>query len=200
MLDILDVPANVKQQPQTQNPPNGSVISEKSNFNQHNHRATDSQGRSLSGSEQKTSTARTLAKHINGEIKLGSPVTKSDDTSDDELSGRPTNPLPALSLPTGICYDPRMRFHCELDPPKDRSNFHPEDPRRIFHIFRAICEAGLVKDVMSPKELVGKPLRRIPARYAKKSELMLVHKEAHIDFIEKTRGQLLYISSVIKIY
>ncbi|KAL9120016.1 MAG: hypothetical protein Q9187_003425 [Circinaria calcarea] len=187
MLDILDVPANVELQPQTQNPLNGSVVSENQNLNQHILRATDSQGRGLSGSEQKTSTARTLTRKVNGEITLGSPVTKNDDTSDDELSGEPKTPLPASSLPTGICYDPRMRFHCELDPPKDRSNFHPEDPRRIFHIFRAICETGLVKDSMSPKELVSKPLRRIPARYAKKSELMLVHKEAHIDNIEKTR-------------
>lgn len=190
MQDILNTTTYVEQQPQIYNASNGSAILDKPKSNQQIVRIEKSRGRGASGSGQTSRTARTLARRVNGEIRLGSSVTGSDDTSDDELGGEPTNALPTSTLPSGICYDPRMRFHCELDPPKDRSNFHPEDPRRIFHIYRALCEAGLVKDIMSPKELVSKPLYQIPARYAKKSELILVHEEAHVDFMGKTRGEL----------
>lgn len=191
MQDILDTATNLEQQPLFRDASNGPVVLKKPRFNQENVQAAKSRGRGPSGSGKASRTARTLARRINGENRLGSPITESDDSSDDELGGEPPNALPASTLPSGLCYDPRMRFHCELDPPKDRSNFHPEDPRRIFHIYRAICEAGLVKDIMSPKELVEKPLYQIPARYAKKSELILVHEEAHIDFMGKTRGELL---------
>ena len=191
MQDILDTTTDVEQQLQIQNASNGSTLLQGPRSNQQIVGAAKSRGRGASGSGQTSRAARTLARRVNGEDKLGSPITESDDTSDEELGGEPKNGLPVSTLPSGICYDPRMRFHCELDPPKDRSNFHPEDPRRIFHIFRAICEAGLVRDIMSPKELVEKPLYQIPARYAKKSELILVHEEAHVDFMGKTRGELL---------
>ena len=140
------------------------------------------------------------AKILLGISEPGTPLLQtpeiSDDESDDEdtrttasvQDEQPVNPLPLSTLPTGLCYDARMRFHCELDPPKDRSNYHPEDPRRIFHIYRTLCEAGLVKDQMSPQQLVDQPLYRIPARYAKKSEICLVHEERHFDFMESTRG------------
>ena len=90
---------------------------------------------------------------------------------------------------TGLCYDARMRFHCETDPPKDRSDYHPEDPRRIFHIYRELCEAGLVDDEKMAKGLKSNPLYRIDARLAMKAELRLIHDDAHIAFMETTRGK-----------
>ena len=96
---------------------------------------------------------------------------------------------PASAGRTGLCYDARMRFHCETDPPKDRSDYHPEDPRRIFHIYRELCEAGLVDDDKMAKGPKSNPLHRIDARLAQKAELRLVHEDAHIAFMETTRGK-----------
>ncbi len=104
------------------------------------------------------------------------------------------------TLPTGLCYDVRMRYHCELDPPKQRLDFHPEDPRRIFFIYEELCRAGLVddrdnlKDEEGAKILVPNPLMRVFARPATAAEICLVHDKKHLDFIESTKGPL---SSII---
>ncbi len=98
--------------------------------------------------------------------------------------------LPSGALPTGLCYDPRMRFHAELDPPKDRSDFHPEDPRRIFWIYRALCEAGLAEDrTLGFPVVVPQPLRRIPVRHATRDEVLQVHTEDHFMFVKETASE-----------
>ena len=113
-----------------------------------------------------------------------------EDVADDEGFDRlsPQRPaLPKSTLPTGLCYDPRMRYHTELDPPKDHSDFHPEDPRRILAIYRTLCEAGLVDDaVLSHRPLVVQPMRMIPARHATRSEVLEVHYEHHFNFLKET--------------
>ena len=118
----------------------------------------------------------------------------ASESSDDELNTPRKaedfhNTRPASAGRTGLCYDARMRFHCETDPPKDRSDYHPEDPRRIFHIYRELCEAGLVDDEKMAIGLKSNPLYRIDARLALKAELRLVHEDAHIAFMETTRGK-----------
>ncbi|KAL9606962.1 MAG: hypothetical protein Q9167_008075, partial [Letrouitia subvulpina] len=92
-------------------------------------------------------------------------------------------------LATGLCYDSRMRYHSELDPPKQRLDFHPEDPRRIFCIYEALCLAGLLQDpqFMQPA-IVEKPLVRITARHATASEICEVHTAAHFELISHTEG------------
>ena len=94
------------------------------------------------------------------------------------------NPLEYSSKRTGICYDVRMRFHATVD----EEDLHPEDPRRIFEIYKAICVAKLIDDpkflgVMKQNDLmVG-----ILARPVTKEEALLVHTENHWQFLESTQ-------------
>ncbi|MCJ1474988.1 Histone deacetylase hda1 [Lambiella insularis] len=120
-------------------------------------------------------------------LTLGALYESSD--SDDELADIHGHgePLPFTSAKTGLCYDARMRFHTELSPPKDRSDYHPEDPRRILFIYRELCEAGLVDDKnMSIHPLASNPVLPIMARPATKPEVCLVHDDAHFEFVKST--------------
>ncbi|KAI4140169.1 MAG: hypothetical protein LQ341_003942, partial [Variospora aurantia] len=92
-------------------------------------------------------------------------------------------------LATGLCYDVRMRYHCELEAAKPRLDFHPEDPRRIYHIYRELCQAGLYKDPQFDVPIIDKPLERIRARNATPSEICLVHHANHYHFMESTAGR-----------
>ena len=102
------------------------------------------------------------------------------------------SPSPFLSeLPTGYCYDVRMRYHCELEPPKDRRDYHPEDPRRIFSIYRELCMAGLIDDSLlcqntGAAPLVPTPLKQIDVREVEESEVELVHDKKHWEFMRAT--------------
>jgi histone deacetylase 6 len=106
----------------------------------------------------------------------------SDWSDDDEVAHVG---LPLASLPSGLCYDVQMRYHCEVRPTSD---VHPEDPRRIYYIFKELCRAGLVDDIESTRPLVERPLRRINARNATEEEISLVHTTEHYAFVESTKG------------
>lgn len=96
--------------------------------------------------------------------------------------------LPVASLATGLCYDIRMRYHCEVRP---AAEVHPEDPRRIYYIYKEICRAGLIEDldiVAAPKMLVPMPLKRIDVRNATKEEVELVHTDEHFQFVADTQS------------
>ncbi|KZF20599.1 Arginase/deacetylase [Xylona heveae TC161] len=99
-------------------------------------------------------------------------------------------PLPFASLPTGLCYDVRMRFHAEVKPVQEH---HPEDPRRIVYIYNELCQAGLVQDPSAPcppagnLPLGGETLYRIPAREATPDEICLVHTQTHYAFVQSTK-------------
>lgn len=91
-------------------------------------------------------------------------------------------------LKTGLCYDVRMRYHAKIftsyfeyiDP-------HPEDPRRIYRIYKILAENGLIKDPMlSGVEDIGDLMLKIPVREATTEEILEVHSKEHLDFIEKT--------------
>ena len=99
--------------------------------------------------------------------------------------------ITVATLPTGLCYDVRMRYHCELDPPKQRLDFHPEDPRRIYYIYKALCKAGLVAGVDDSSSITSKFLQKVNIRYATKEEICLVHDAKHFDFVKSTKGILL---------
>jgi histone deacetylase 6 len=94
------------------------------------------------------------------------------------------NPLEYSSQRTGICYDVRMRFHATVD----EEDLHPEDPRRIFEIYKAICAAKLIHDpkflgVVKQNDLMA----GILARPVTKEEALLVHEEQHWKFLESTQ-------------
>ncbi|KAL9033688.1 MAG: hypothetical protein Q9180_005813, partial [Flavoplaca navasiana] len=117
---------------------------------------------------------------------LAAPFSPSDD---ELLDGESESTVPVAHpklLATGLCYDIRMRYHSELDPPKQRLDFHPEDPRRIYHIYRALCQAGLYKDPQFNVSTIEKPLERIQARNATASEICLVHTVNHYNFVAST--------------
>lgn len=112
-----------------------------------------------------------------------------DDASDSVFyDEQPPYGLPVSTLPTGLCYDERMRYHAEVATINE-SNYHPEDPRRIFFIFKELCEAGLVEDSKSRKTLVRQPLFRIDAREATEEECCLIHTAKHYEFVKRTSGE-----------
>ena len=143
-----------------------------------------------------SNNSRAVTESIASRIRLGSPIesSSSSEESDDPLSDKVLDqrilPRSLTSLRTGLCYDSRMRFHTELEPGKDTSDYHPEDPRRIFHIYKTLCQAGLVEDEMTIPPLVANPVFRILARPAKKSEICLVHDEAHFNWMKGTAGKI----------
>ena len=118
---------------------------------------------------------------INDKLVLGSTSEETDDDdslldtesvmSDDDDT--PFYGLPIKQLPTGLCYDDRMRYHAEVASTSENS-LHPEDPRRIFYIFKELSEAGLVADGNNQRPLVPQPLFRIDAREATEEECCLV--------------------------
>lgn len=111
----------------------------------------------------------------------------TDESSIDEEHDVPRG-LPVSKLPTGLCYDDRMRFHSEVSAPTGDS-VHPEDPRRIYYIYKELCEAGLVGNEEKYPPLVDPPLKRINAREATKEEICSVHTIPHYDFVQRTSGE-----------
>ncbi|CAL9729994.1 histone deacetylase Hda1p [Monosporozyma unispora] len=91
-------------------------------------------------------------------------------------------------LKTGLCYDVRMRYHAKIftsyfeyiDP-------HPEDPRRIYRLYKILAENGLINDPMlSGTDDLGDLMVKIPIREATNEEILEVHSQEHLDFIEST--------------
>jgi len=83
-----------------------------------------------------------------------------------------------------------MRFHTEKELDEDE-DIHPEDPRRIYEIFKELKGAGLVaSEDEGPLDsrLVPFKLFRIPARHAEVAEICLVHSRAHYDWMSKLTG------------
>jgi histone deacetylase 6 len=137
-----------------------------------------------------------IANAISGRLNLDS-VSDGEDEGDsimDDVSDsiyydeQPPHGLPISTLPTGLCYDERMRYHAEVATINE-SNYHPEDPRRIFFIYRELCEAGLVDDLKSRRPVVRQPLFRIDAREATEEECCLIHTSKHYEFVKSTSGE-----------
>ncbi|KAH3901266.1 probable Histone deacetylase HDA1 [Saccharomycodes ludwigii] len=94
-----------------------------------------------------------------------------------------------VPLKTGVCYDVRMRYHAKIytsyfeyiDP-------HPEDPRRIYRIYKILCENGLIVDpslsIDENTDDVGEWMLRIPIREATDDEILEVHTLEHLNFIK----------------
>ncbi|KAK3954682.1 hypothetical protein QBC32DRAFT_76963 [Pseudoneurospora amorphoporcata] len=108
-------------------------------------------------------------------------------------------------LPTGCCYDDRMKLHANAD--FGPNPHHPEDPSRIEHIMRIFKREGLVftgNDEDLKKVIRTDPRRymwRIPARHATKEEICLVHHPEHFRWVEdlsrKPTSELRRLSTVM---
>ncbi|KAI0181843.1 putative histone deacetylase A [Hypoxylon sp. FL1284] len=91
-------------------------------------------------------------------------------------------------LPTGCCYDDRMKLHANAD--FGPTPHHPEDPRRIEEIMKMFKKGGLVftgldselLDIL--RETPTKYMWRIPARPATKQEICTVHTPGHFDWVQ----------------
>lgn len=119
------------------------------------------------------------------------PDTGESQTSDstDELV---KSMLRRSQLPTGCCYDDRMKLHANAD--FGPTPHHPEDPRRIEEIMKMFKKAGLVftgpdtelLDIL--RETPNKYMWRIPARPATKQEICMVHTPRHFEWVHGLTG------------
>ncbi|CAD0054141.1 unnamed protein product [Aureobasidium pullulans] len=98
--------------------------------------------------------------------------------------------LPYSTSQTGLVYDVRIRFNVEVRPEVNQG-VHPEDPRRIYAIYKELVDAGLVDDPSTGvhpedprriyaiyKELVDAGLVDDPS-----TEVCAVHSERHWEFV-----------------
>ena len=115
---------------------------------------------------------------------LTPPFKRTSSEESEESKGPLKHRLQLAMLPTGLCYDVRMRFHCEIMPLNSTEDHHPEEPRRIYAIYQELCKAGLVDDPMSTRPLVPQPLLRVLARNATPEEIGLVHDARHYEFVK----------------
>ncbi|CAK7890694.1 histone deacetylase Hda1p [[Candida] anglica] len=122
---------------------------------------------------------------------------KLNGTSTDTTNTSPLVVVPSTkpqlfysTLKTGIAYDVRMRYHAKIftsyfeyiDP-------HPEDPRRIYRIYKILAEAGLIQDsALSGTDDIGPLMVKIPVREATSEEILEVHTEEHLKYIESTES------------
>lgn len=126
----------------------------------------------------------------------------AEDEEDHPSTGYPLAFKRRGILPTGCCYDDRMKLHANAD--FGSSPHHPEDPARIEYIMRMLKRAGLVypgsdADLISIlQKTPNKYVWRIPARRATKEEITSVHHPHHFRWVEglshKTTDELRILS------
>ncbi|QSZ32676.1 hypothetical protein DSL72_002255 [Monilinia vaccinii-corymbosi] len=132
---------------------------------------------------------RVLTSMENAHVTYGDydPEDEMDSSSSSEDMKIIATPRQAY-LPTGCCYDDRMKLHATGDFSDNMS--HPEDPRRIEAIMRTFKEAGLlyVGPIESLEGILekapGKYMWRIAAREARKDEICTMHTAMHYDWVE----------------
>lgn len=112
-----------------------------------------------------------------------------EDQHDSDYSEPEVGPVPRKAwLPSGLCYDDRMRLHAIADWSDNEG--HPESPQRIESIFKEFKDAGLIfKGTDDELEMVLKTsptawMWRIQAREATKDEITIVHGASHFKWVE----------------
>lgn len=117
---------------------------------------------------------------------------EDDDTDDEELFDNKLQDLRSRRLlPTGVCYDDRMKLHANADWSPEKH--HPEDPQRIEAIFNRFKMHDLVftgSDEELHDVLEKSPTRymwRIVCRQAHRSEIILVHTVSQFEWAESLK-------------
>ncbi|KAK3372787.1 histone deacetylase A-like protein [Lasiosphaeria ovina] len=146
---------------------------------------------------------------LEGSVMTSNGQSLDDDAADEDedlgLIGYQPDVRQRRLLPTGCCYDDRMKLHANAD--FGPNPHHPEDPSRIEHIMATFKRGGLVytgSDVDLLKITQNQPTKymwRIPAREATKEEICLVHSPTHFTWVEelsqKPTEELRRISTVM---
>lgn len=97
-------------------------------------------------------------------------------------------PRRAANLPTGCCYDDRMKLHANAD--FSGNEHHPEDPRRIEAIMKEFKDAGLIftGTTFELAELLKSTphqwMWRIGARKATREEIQTAHTASHFEWVK----------------
>ncbi|KAF2398164.1 putative histone deacetylase [Trichodelitschia bisporula] len=91
--------------------------------------------------------------------------------------------LSYASKRTGLVYDARMKYHCE--PISGDDDLHPEDPRRIWFIYKELQKAGLTEHEEDSEADRQWKLLRICARLAEPSEVALAHSIDHYKWVQR---------------
>ena len=126
-------------------------------------------------------------------LKALGDLTLPDSTPEESMkssSSTESSVLPTgrkAFLPTGCCYDDRMKLHANAD--WSNNPHHPEDPRRIEAIMKTFRDAGLIY-TGSRFELEGllktSPtlwMWRIQARAATEPEICTAHTASHFQWV-----------------
>ncbi|KYK54228.1 Histone deacetylase superfamily [Drechmeria coniospora] len=150
--------------------------------------AMDVDGHAMDGVESTNGLDREGGSHIEEE-DTASEGGSSDSGDDSDSQDRTLEHLQRRGLlPTGCCYDDRMKLHMNAD--FSPNTHHPEDPRRIHEIFTAFKKMGLVYTGPASelprimKECPTKYMWRIPARPATREEICLAHSSDHLAWVE----------------
>jgi len=78
-----------------------------------------------------------------------------------------------------------MRFHQTVD----YRDTHPEDPRRIYRIYKELALAGLIEDRETTSANHDELMLRLRARYATEEEVLLVHSKEHLEEMKATESR-----------
>ena len=122
---------------------------------------------------------------------LASPQDSEPSESQEEEEPEPSPRR--FHLPTGCCYDARMKMHANAD--FSQSPHHPEDPRRIEAIFQEFRRGGLIFDGSDSElfdVLKNSPTRwmwRISARAATREEVCTAHTASHFEWVDALRDK-----------
>lgn len=122
--------------------------------------------------------------------ELENPELPEDESHAESQSTSPVikNDVVRAGLPTGCCYDDRMKFHANAD--FSSAPHHPEDPRRIEAIMTAFKHENLVLDGTTIENLAeikrhpNKYMWRIRARAATRKEICLAHTASHFEWVK----------------
>ncbi len=110
------------------------------------------------------------------------------DSNYEDLASFPLDLQRRGLLPTGCCYDDRMKLHTNAD--FGPAQHHPEDPSRIEEIMKAFKRAGLIyagSEADQFEVVQDYPTRfmwRIAAREARRDEVLLVHSPSHWGWVK----------------
>lgn len=140
--------------------------------------------------QQETKKQKLDVKYENeNEIKQKSDCENKDVTNSNETLKTKKVDLKFYNLKSGLVYDVRMRYHAKIfSSYLEYIHPHPEDPSRIYRIYKKLEDAGIVKvEELIDDDNLSDYITNIPVREATIEEILEVHSSNHFDFIKSTQ-------------